>query len=432
MPLRRASWAAAVAAAVLGAAALLAAPRAPAAKAGKGAASAPASFAAGEPLGLLDTRFWITNVRTSSAEDAGDEGRFAYGGDNAFDDVAETLWMEGHEGAGVGDWVQVTFNRPVRLTGVGIAPGPDELNRPTALLLEMSTGAPIRVAVGDALGARRAALTPVTTRSVKIAIDEIRVGAVHDRTAVSEILLYGAPLPYAEPVPAIMARLRDLIDSGAYQTAGEDLGIFLAEGRLKRIEVAWYVATRGVESFAVASERPLEPVARLLHALGDDGDRVLVREAERLLRDPALGAAPSLMKVDAFWFRAAMLNECYRGLLDVAPAKTPDAGGAVGAAWHGCAGLLRNGDVRGLTVFAHRLIDGGGAAGLAVRAGVAAPVRLAALAPMREALRGRGPLRAFKKAFADLKKLARKKGDAALVADLAAAAAKGPLRAAPR
>jgi hypothetical protein len=138
------------------------------------------------------------------------------------------------------------------------------------------------------------------------------------------------------------------------------------------------------------------------------------------------------MKVDAFWFRAAMLNECYRGVLDVQPAKTPGAGEAVGAAWHGCAGLLRNGDVRGLTVFVHRLIDGGGAAGLAVRAGVASPARLPALAPMRDAIRGRGPLRAFKKAFADLKKEARKKGDAALLADLAAAAAKSPLPSAPR
>jgi hypothetical protein len=389
-------------------------------------AATPASAAAAEPVGLLDTRFWISNVRGSSHEPDPDAGRFAYEAVNAFDDVAETLWMEGVDGPGLGESVQVTFNRPVRITGIGLSPGPADYNRPTALLVSFSDGPPVRASVGDALGPRRADLPPTTTRMVRVAVDEVRIGEKHDRTAVAELLLYGAPLPYAEPAPDIMSRLKDRIDSGAYHTVGGGLEEWLAEARLKRIEVAWYIATRGVDAFAVGTEAPFAPVAELLYDLGDDGQRVLVHDAERLLREPGLGAAAWVMKVDAFWYHSALLNECYRGILDVGPKGAPHAGDAVGAAWHGCAGLLRNGDVRGLTAFALRLIDGGGAAALAARAGLPSATKLPALRLMRDSIRGRAILTPFKKAFTSLRVLAKRKGDAALVNDLAAAATLRP------
>ena len=140
------------------------------------------------------------------------------------------------------------------------------------------------------------------------------------------------------------------------------------------------------------------------------------------MRDPALGAADWVLKVDAFWYQAAMLNECYRGVLDVAPKGAVRVGAAAGAAWHGCAALLRDGDVRGLTAFVHRLLDGAGSGALATRAGLGDARKLLALRVMREAVRGRWGVRPFPTAFAALAKAARRKADVAVVADLAAAA----------
>lgn len=116
-----------------------------------------------------------------------------YTAQNAVDGRLDTAWLEGASGPGVGEWIQITFDREVKVRRMTIAPGYFKNakiwarnNRLAAARITFSDGSFKDLRFPDRMEKQVVDLPETKTNFVKVQISEVYNGTDPD-TAISEI-----------------------------------------------------------------------------------------------------------------------------------------------------------------------------------------------------------------------------------------------------
>lgn len=118
--------------------------------------------------------------------------------ENLIDGSLSNAWVEGVDGAGIGETVTLNLNTKCKLSGLNINAGyqKNEGNyyknsRPKELEISFSDGTYTKVTLEDACGLQKITLdTPVETEWIKIKINSVYEGTDYDDTCISEIDLF--------------------------------------------------------------------------------------------------------------------------------------------------------------------------------------------------------------------------------------------------
>jgi hypothetical protein len=112
---------------------------------------------------------------------------------NAMDGKRSTAWIEGVDGAGIGEWIRFDFDREINLHRILIQPGYfkspqiwSQNNRLAMVTAQFSDGSSRQLSFDDRMEGQKVDLGAVRTRWVKLTIASVYYGADPD-TAVSEI-----------------------------------------------------------------------------------------------------------------------------------------------------------------------------------------------------------------------------------------------------
>lgn len=118
-----------------------------------------------------------------------------YGPENVLDGSMTTAWVEGVKGPGIGEWIQLNFDREVRLRRVFIAPGyfksPQiwlKNNRLAVIGVHFSDGSSRELRLPDQMEVQRLDIGEVRTNWVRIEIKQVYIAqSDSEDTAISEI-----------------------------------------------------------------------------------------------------------------------------------------------------------------------------------------------------------------------------------------------------
>ncbi|MCB1040595.1 MAG: DUF3367 domain-containing protein, partial [Acidimicrobiales bacterium] len=108
----------------------------------------------------------------------------------AFDDDPDTAWEP--QGAGVGEWLEVTFDEPRDPVEVEVDVSPDEGRRITELAVRTDRGMTTATVGED--GSARARLRPGSTSSLRIEVTEVSDGPALGRVGIAEVRIDGASI----------------------------------------------------------------------------------------------------------------------------------------------------------------------------------------------------------------------------------------------
>ena len=118
---------------------------------------------------------------------------------NAMDGKRTTAWMEGVDGAGIGEWIRFDFDREINIHKILIQPGyfksPQiwtQNNRVATLTAQFSDGSTRQLSFDDRMEGQKADLGSVRTRWVKLTIASVYYGSDPD-TAISEVAFEWEP-----------------------------------------------------------------------------------------------------------------------------------------------------------------------------------------------------------------------------------------------
>jgi hypothetical protein len=129
-----------------------------------------------------------------------EDGDGTYVGENMWDGLLDTMWCEGAEGDGAGEWFEVDFGRAQQVSALRFVNGNAysliwwmKSNRMTELTLGFSDGSSQVVSVRNSVREQTLVLDPVTTSSVRVSLSAVRQGNMavdnpdYDCACVSEI-----------------------------------------------------------------------------------------------------------------------------------------------------------------------------------------------------------------------------------------------------
>jgi F5/8 type C domain len=118
---------------------------------------------------------------------------------NALDGRLMTAWVEGVEGAGLGEWIRCDFDREVTLKRISIAPGYFKSqqiwarnNRLASAVFSFSDGTSRRFSFDDRMEEQMLEVGAVRTNWVRIEIKEVYAGTDPD-TAISQLAFESEP-----------------------------------------------------------------------------------------------------------------------------------------------------------------------------------------------------------------------------------------------
>lgn len=142
--------------------------------------------------GALQIRTSASSVRYSVQSNT-------YDPSNTIDGSKRTAWIEGVDGAGIGEWLRFDFGREINLHRIVILPGyfksPQiwaQNNRLAAATLEFSDGSSNRFNFRDEMERQTVDLGTVKTRWVRLVIDDVYTGSDPD-TSISEVTFEWEP-----------------------------------------------------------------------------------------------------------------------------------------------------------------------------------------------------------------------------------------------
>jgi hypothetical protein len=152
----------------------------------------------GSNNGAVPTRADDTSTAATSIKATASSTRTALAGNtyepgNVLDGRLMTAWMEGVEGAGIGEWIRCDFSREVTLQRISIAPGYFKSpqiwarnNRVAAATFYFSDGTSRPFRFPDRMEEQMLEVGAVRTSWVRIVIDEVYGGTDPD-TAISQL-----------------------------------------------------------------------------------------------------------------------------------------------------------------------------------------------------------------------------------------------------
>jgi hypothetical protein len=165
------------------------------------AESEPHAEVAAHPEQAMPLPIDLTSRATPTASSIKNEGGLRHLPGRAIDGAMGTAWEEGAPGPGVGEWIELRFDRPYHITRVGFVPGYAKYVA-DAYGDRFMKNARVKVATilwdtgeMDAFPADRPAMCYVElpgaeTSSVRLRVDEVRRG-VWDDLCISEITVWG-------------------------------------------------------------------------------------------------------------------------------------------------------------------------------------------------------------------------------------------------
>jgi hypothetical protein len=122
-----------------------------------------------------------------------------YYASNAIDGKRSTAWIEGADGAGIGEWIRFDFDREITLHRILWQPGYfkspaiwNQNNRLATVSAEFSDGTWREFKFADRMDSQKVEVGAVRTRYVKLVITAVHYGADPD-TALSEIAFEWEP-----------------------------------------------------------------------------------------------------------------------------------------------------------------------------------------------------------------------------------------------
>ncbi len=129
-----------------------------------------------------------------------DEGNIAYDAGRASDGKLSTAWVEGKEGSGLGEWLELDLGGEKRVHKLKVWGGmwysPDywrRSNRPSELELKFSDGSTQVLALADEMVPAELVLaSPKATTSVRLRIKSVYPGTTWLDTAISEVQVFDA------------------------------------------------------------------------------------------------------------------------------------------------------------------------------------------------------------------------------------------------
>jgi len=142
-------------------------------------------------------------ARVSSSSQLPSDRYGTYGPYAAIDGSAETAWVEGVPGPGIGEWIQLTFPDTIELHALGFDVGFDKdadlfakNNRIKKATLVFSNGEQTSLNFEDARGLQEFSMIRVPgpnveTTSIRIIVDEVYPGTAYDDTCLAEIEVWG-------------------------------------------------------------------------------------------------------------------------------------------------------------------------------------------------------------------------------------------------
>ncbi len=119
------------------------------------------------------------------------------------DESLDTAWVEGTEGPGVGEWIELSFPDAIDLHAIEIANGYnrdadifDKNNRVKKATLHFSDGERVSIDLADERGLQHISLhetlgSTVETEMIRLVIDAVYPGTEYDDTCLAEIEVYG-------------------------------------------------------------------------------------------------------------------------------------------------------------------------------------------------------------------------------------------------
>lgn len=157
----------------------------------------------------------IESIRTSSTHEPSSKGN--YEGRNLLDGRLDTAWITGNRGTGTGEWIDVTFKRPIHLRAIGILNG---YLKSSQTLAENGEAAEVEVrvypkpaAVGDIMPSLQKSKfteelqtmpgafaqwvfqcgdSETVAKRFRLTIKKAKAGQKYPETAISELYIYGS------------------------------------------------------------------------------------------------------------------------------------------------------------------------------------------------------------------------------------------------
>lgn len=145
-------------------------------------------------------RLSISRGRASStlAAEQTIDGLVTYEPEKAFDDNLATAWVEGVGGPGTGEWLALSFERPVTITRLGLDVGFDrdeaiffQNHRVRRARVRFSNGAEQALEFLDQRGVQYSAIDAGSVTSITITIDDVYGGSLYDDTPIAEVIAWG-------------------------------------------------------------------------------------------------------------------------------------------------------------------------------------------------------------------------------------------------
>ncbi len=123
--------------------------------------------------------------------------KFLYDIDNIFDNDDNTAWVEGSEGDGIGEWIQLDFDEEYNIERIDIISGYSKSkaifnanNRIKTLEISFSDGSTMNLDLKDTMDLQKIKIEPHVTKSVKFIIKDIYKGSKYNDACISELKLW--------------------------------------------------------------------------------------------------------------------------------------------------------------------------------------------------------------------------------------------------
>jgi len=141
-----------------------------------------------------DTKSAMDSATVSVSSTATADGDGNYAAANAHDFVIDSMWCEGDDGDGTGQWIQYNFASPTALSSVSMINGIGgslmlwmKANRATTAQLTFSEGATHDITLANSKKPQTISFPEKTTESVRVTFTGVSKGKEYNDLCVSEI-----------------------------------------------------------------------------------------------------------------------------------------------------------------------------------------------------------------------------------------------------
>jgi hypothetical protein len=133
-------------------------------------------------------------AKVTSSSQLADDGDGNYNADNMLDGIKDSMWCEGSDGNGSGEWVEVQFAQSVPVSKLSLINGIGsslkiwmQAHKVKSLTLQFDDGSSEKVAVKKTMMAQTVSFPTHSTRKVRVLLGEVDEGPKYDDLCLTEL-----------------------------------------------------------------------------------------------------------------------------------------------------------------------------------------------------------------------------------------------------